>query len=298
MESSLVSLKLGRAAEATPFVVRMFDRLLEASKGVLHQQFFEANVKFLTRAGSYGLLAAAALGFLYAATVAIKADALSPFLYGLGWILAVLLVLYVASQFAGSGEQLLKSAPSQLSSLAFLNSFSLLALISGWLLLLGFLFLAINTEHLPFLWMGLGGFVVCEYLAAIAMNPGLVNLVIHPRISPGEEALGILAFLLKALLRLVPIGFGAGVVIGTLAMLFQYVNFLIKGWQPLVALQVASDPANLILSAGLLPLTGYVGFLICYLVINVVRAILAVPVKLDGLARQLPPVAGATSVRE
>lgn len=298
MESSLASLKLGRAAEASPLVVRMLDRLLEASRGLLHQSFFEANVKWLIRAGSHGLVVAAALGFLYAATVAIKADALSPFLYGLGWILAVLLILYVATQFAGSGESLLKSSPSQLSSLAFLNSFSLIALVFGWLLLLGCLFLAINTEELDFLWVGLGGFVVCEYLAAIAMNPGLVNVVIHPRISPGEEALGILSFLLKAVLRLVPIGFGAGVVIGTLALLFQYVSFLVKDWQPLLALQVASDPANLILSAGLLPLTGYVGFLVLYLLINVTRAILAVPIKLDGLARQLPPVGGPGAVHE
>jgi len=291
MDSPFSSLKLGQASEATPFIVRTFDRLLEASRELLDQRFFETNVRVLTRAGTIGLVAAAGLGFLYAATVAVKGNALSPFLYGLGWILAALLILYVAEQFAGSGEALIESAPSQLSSLAFLNCFALLNLIGGWLALVTYVFLAINRSRLEYLWVGLGAFVLCEYLATIAMNPPLTQVTIHPRISPGEEALGILSFVLKAALRLVPIAFGAGVVIGTAALGFRYVQFLVKGWPAAAALQYASDPLNLILSAGLLPLTGYVAFLVLHLVVNVTRAVLAVPSRLDGLARQLPTAA-------
>lgn len=284
MSSPLAALKLGRAtAESSPYIVRTFDRLLDSGKALLNQTFFESNVAFLKRAGIVGLVVSAALGLLFAVTVAIKADALSPLLYGLAWALCALLVLYVAEQFVGSGDTLLKSAPSELSSLAFLNSFALLNLVGGWLFLFGYVFLAIHEESLRYLWIALGGFVLCEYLATIAMNPGLANVTIRPRIGPGEEALGILSFFLKALLRLVPIAFGAGVVIGTLSMTFQYVNFLLDDWSPAVALAAGFESADWILTAGLLPLTGYVTFLVSHVLIAVVRSILAVPSKLDEL---------------
>jgi hypothetical protein len=283
MDSPLAALRLSRVTESAPLVVRTFDRLLAASKEVLHQRFFDANVVFFRRAGVYGLVYAAGLGFLFTGTVAVKADALRPLLVGLAWILAAFLALYIAEQFSGSGKQLLEGTPSQLGSLAFLNCFALLNLVGGCLALLGGAFLAINEESLSHLWAGLGTFVLCEYLATIAMSPGLANVTIRPRNSAGEEALGILSFLLKALLRLVPIAFGAGVVIGALAMSFEYVGFLTGDSTPSTALAEAYRSADLILTSAMLPMAGYVAFLLLHLVVNVVRSILSIPTKLDEL---------------
>lgn len=288
MDRPLAALKLSRVNESVPVVVRTFDRLLEASREVLHQRFFEANVVFFRRAGVYGLIYAAGLGFLFTGTVAVKADALRPLLYGLAWVLAASLALYVAEQFSGTERQLLEGAPSQLGSLAFLNCFALLNLVGGCLALLGSVFLAIHEESLRHLWAGLGAFVLCEYLATIAMSPGLANVTIRPRNSPGEEALGICSFLLKAMLRLVPIAFGAGVVIGGLALSFEYFGFLAGDSTPSNALAEAFESADLILTSAMLPLTGYVAFLVLHLAVNVVRSILSIPTKLDALRAASP----------
>jgi hypothetical protein len=176
-----------------------------------------------------------------------------------------------------------------MSSPAFLNTFALLTLVSGWVLLLGCLFLAIKTEDIKILWLGLGSFLLGEYLGCIAMNPPLTNVIINPRITPAEEAVGMLAFLLKALLRLVPIAFGVGVVIGNFSLLLDFINFLSKKTGPSETLSAAGSSATLILHAGLLPFAGFVSFAVLYLVIHLIRAVLAVPSKLDILSRQLPP---------
>lgn len=288
METPLSAFKFGPPVSSDPLIIRMFDALLDLGKKVLNQGFFEANVRLLTRVGLWGLPVAAVLGFIFTMTVAIKVDTFSVFLYGLAWILLLLFVQYTAASFSSAGETLIKSSPSQLSSLAFLNCFALLTFVTGWLVLFTCVFQAIKTSNLQLLWAGLGGFVLCEYLACIAMNPALANITINPRVPAGEEAVGILAFLLKAFLLLVPIAFGAGVAIGTVSMAFQYINFLAKDLYPPSALALAQVSANWILEAGLLPFTGFVAFAVFYLVINLIRSVLLVPGKLDAIVRQLP----------
>ena len=200
----------------------------------------------------------------------------------------MLLRAYIATSFSTAGENFIKTSPSQMASLSFLNCFALLNFVVGWIVLFTSLFQAIKTENFQLLWLGLGVFLLCEYLACISMNPGLVNITIQSRGSAGEEAFGILSFLLKALLRLVPIAFGVGVVLGTASMTFQYAQFLAKGWYPPLALAVAQQSAGWVLQAGLLPFAGYVGFAVLYLVINLIRSVLQIPGKLDAIVRQLP----------
>lgn len=288
MASPLTSLGSLSATPATPLTVRVLDGLLERARTVLHPRLFEDISKILTRVGDYGLPTAAVLGFVLATTVAIQADGFAPFVYGLGWILAVVLLRYIAASFSNAGEGVLKNSRSQLGSLAFPNCFALILLVVGLLLLFGLLFRAIQLESLRLLWLGLGGFLVCEFLAWIGMNPVLTEVTLNPRISPGDEALGILSFLLKAFLRLVPIGYGIGVVVGSLSLLANLYNLLADDWPPSVAFAAGMRSADLVLTAGALPLTGLLTFLLAHLVINVLRAILAVPLKLDHLARQLP----------
>jgi hypothetical protein len=289
MESQLSAFRFGQPTNDTPLVTRMFDGLLDTCKGLLTQGFFEANVKLLTRVGTWGLPVAAAVGLIFAMTLAIRLDTLSVFLYGFVWVLLVAIVQYAAVNFSTAGDGLIKTAPSQMSTPAFLNTFALLTLVAGWLLLFGGLFLAIKTEDMKTLWLGLGSFLLGEYLACIAMNPPLTNVTINPRITPAEEAVGILAFLLKALLRLVPIAFGVGIVIGNFSLLVDFYNFLTKKTGSYGTLEAAGRSASLVLDAGLLPLAGFVMFAILYLLIHLVRAVLAVPGKLDVLSRQLPP---------
>ena len=83
METPLSAFKFGPPAAGDPFILRMFDALLDLGKKVLNQDFFEANVRLLNRVGLWTLPVAAFVGFVFTMTVAVKADAFSPFLFGL-----------------------------------------------------------------------------------------------------------------------------------------------------------------------------------------------------------------------
>jgi hypothetical protein len=266
----------------------MLDGLLETTRTFLHPRLYEDVARILTRVGDFGLPVAGALGFALATTVAIQTDGFTPFLYGLGWILAVVLLRYIAASFGNAGEGVLRNSRSQLGSFAFPNCFALILLVTGLLLLFGLLVRAVQLESLRLFWLAIGSFLLCEFLAWIAMNPQLTEVMLNPRISPGDEALGIWSFLLKACLRLVPIGYGIGVVVGCLSMLSNLYNLLADDWPPQLAFAAGMRSADLVLTAGSLPLTGFLLFLLLHLGINVLRAILAVPLKLDHLARQLP----------
>ncbi|MCD4726360.1 MAG: hypothetical protein K8R46_01770, partial [Pirellulales bacterium] len=97
----------------------------------------------------------------------------------------------------------------------------------------------------------------------------------------GEEAIGIVTFLFKALMRLVPVAFGAGVICGTLLLGFAcYLPFSGEGGLSVVQPTWNMAAYSLILSA-LLPLAAYLLFLLYYLLHDLCRAILALPSKLD-----------------
>ncbi len=91
-------------------------------------------------------------------------------------------------------------------------------MVAGVAALLGSIAWAVESENYLLILGGVAGFFVCAYLSAIALHPSLLNIAVGPETLAGEELIGVLMFLLKALLRLAPVAFGAGVVGGTVAM--------------------------------------------------------------------------------
>jgi hypothetical protein len=112
----------------------------------------------------------------------------------------------------------------------------------------------------------------------LCLNPSLLNINILPASTAGEEAIGVLTFVMKTLLRLVPIAFGVGVIVGDFQILAAIIRLLRNAEFSIIG---ASSSAWLVLGSAALPLIGYVLFVLNYLVLDVVRAILAIPAKLD-----------------
>ena len=54
-----------------------------------------------------------------------------------------------------------------------------------------------------------------RYLSVVALHRSMLNISIAPETLAGEEWIGVFMFVLKAILRLAPVAFGAGVVCGT-----------------------------------------------------------------------------------
>jgi hypothetical protein len=137
--------------------------------------------------------------------------------------------------------------------------------------------MAVQSAIYPLMLLGVAGLIVHVYLAFAALNPSTLGVTIATtEPSAGAEAIGAAGFLLKLLLRYVPIAFGTGVVAGTLMMGYACCETLL-GPQDLMPAQVTAVIARqiLIVFAGL-PLAAYLLFLAGSLLLEIGRTILVV----------------------
>lgn len=206
---------------------------------------------------------------------------------------AAILLHYVAALFLDAGASLLRKSPSELSSPAILTFFAL-AFFSGGIFCFvwGLYQLILGGSALTFgLWLGHAALLL--YACGIALNAATVN--VHPGsgLSAGEEALGIVMFLLKIPVRLVPFLFGVGAVVGLCAAV--YALYLVIAAEPVFIVDDVHGILHRVLAVALLPLLTYVGFAVSALLIEVLRAILRIPGKIDHLRADVnggPPAAG------
>ncbi len=264
--------------------ISLIDYLLDICKAKLNSQLFESNVTWLTVLGNYGLYLAALLGFIYGIGFAIKYDVFSIFLAGLGWVLLVFISQYTAGKLLSTSNNLIKSPPSQLSSTSFLDCLAVIYLIIGLLSFSYYIYIAIKIEVLDYFWMGLGSFIAWEYLAVISMHPKMLNISISKNTNAGEEAIGLLSFFMKGILKLVPIAFGSGILIGSTNLVIAIYN-LVSGGDPMLANIKAFTSGVIIITSAVLPFLAFIVFLIYYISIDIFRAILVLPKKLDLLSQ-------------
>jgi len=300
-----------------------FDILLDALRAQFTAPFVDSTTKIFVTCGHYCLYLAMLASFGVALTLAVKTGLLDPFLHGAVWVLALAVLQYAAGRFCGALDRLTRTTAGSVSTTVFLDSFALVNVVAGLAVLLGSAVLAVRSDAYSLILAGLVLFIVCEYLAVVSLNPETLGISVVSEAAtqrvPGEEAIGVLSFLLKAALRLSPVAYGAGVVCGTLWLLSACYLLLMPpegrdavmaflGAERLAGLETGVDPASTpkmleiwpaqvtastatrwILGFAALPFLGYVFFLLFHLPLDVIRAVLSVPGRLDALAESQEP---------
>jgi len=270
-----------------------FDVLLDKYRPHFNARFLDATAAVFQACGSYGLLAAAALAAAFALIAATKTSAIDHLLWGAIWVFVLLALQYAAGKFCGALGRLNRTAGGCLSSSVVPDSLAMLSKVVGVAVLLGSIATAIETTHYEMILFGVAAFFVCAYLTVVAINPAALNISIAPEAIAGDEAIGVLMFLLKALLRLAPVAFGAGVVCGTLLMGVACLDAFAgessaagAGGVLLVeSLATASAARYVLIVSAALPLGAYLVFLLGNLLLNLWHSLLSLPVKLDRLAQ-------------
>ncbi len=243
---------------------------------------YEAVESWIEKAGHYALLVAAGLGLIYGVVGAIKCDQLSFVLMGVAWIPCVGVAQYSAYKFSSTSRGLIKTSSSQLSSGAFLTCLALWNLLLGVISFIGLTYCAIKIDSLSVFMSGIVAFAICELVVWLCLNPSLLNINIVPASTAGEEAVGFLTFAMKALLRLVPIAFGIGIIVGDFLMLSSLI-VLFRDEE--LWMTIGFSSVFFVLGSAALPLIGYVLFVLNYLFLDVIRAILSIPAKVDAIAK-------------
>ena len=244
--------------------------------------------------GHYSVLAGGALTLLYAIFGAIKYNSFAVFAIGLGFVVALAVAQFVAIRFLAAADTVIASTPSKISSSAFLECTGLLVLLLAVATLLGGIAGAITAHSfmplLPALFFG----ITFTTFGAVALHSQLVNVSSGDG-TAGEEAIGLLSFFFKTGLKLVPLFFALLGAAGGLTILLSFFDSnsafaaMAQNIVNLVPLPVqvpyGLSGSALVLIACLVPILSYFVFLLEYLVVDVMRAVLSVPAKLDALKR-------------
>lgn len=256
--------------------VRKLDALLEWTRASFSAEWFDIISRGAVKLGHIGLVAAGVVGLLFVIVYSVRTTDIAPVVGGFAFMLLLLVVQYTADKFINAGVTLINSSPSVLTSRAFLQCIALIAEISGLLFLIWRIGLAIKLKALAPFWVGLGGAVLCDSIAFVAIHPSLANTSVSESAGAGEEAIGILSFLVKTFMRLVPIAFGTGVLVGTLTLFGTTLKMMVQSGHGLEAgKNAAIASAEIIVYAALLPLVAYVIFALFCLLVGLVRAVLS-----------------------
>ncbi|NIM15420.1 MAG: hypothetical protein GTO45_25880 [Candidatus Aminicenantes bacterium] len=264
-------------------VVNLVEKVVEFFRGLLNKDVLAFCIRWLTWIGHVGIIVAAALGFLFAIIYAIRTNSFTGFLYGIGWVILIFVIQYTAKRFLPAGEALIKNNPTQLGSKAFLDCFGFLIMIGGIIVLIMSIISAVQAGSIqPFLW-GLVAFFFLEFLALVSFNPDEITINIVEENSAGQEAIGIVTFFIKSYMKLVPIFFGIYIVIGVIKLLIDMIGLF--GSNVALAWDRGNADALGIIYGALLPFLAYVFFAFAYLIIDIIKAILSIPEKLDKLGK-------------
>ena len=269
--------------------LKLLDSTLNWFKQHLSPQRLSSIDDTAKKVGHIALIVSAFLIFLFGVIFSIKAGDAAVFLAYLLVLPALLIAQYVAVKFLDAGGSLIAKTPSSLSSRAVPECFALLALIATIGALVGGIGAAIVGESVVPFGIGLGISLVLLYMVGAALNASSLNVEVTGDASAGQEAIGILSFLLKLNLRLVPFVFGVGGILGTLGVIVALIQVIRANEFTVAIVSIeAWGTFMFVLWIALLPFAVYLSFLIYYLLLDVLRAILTVPGKLDRLTASEP----------
>ena len=264
--------------------------------GWLSPSLLQASLRLGGRYGHFAVLAGAALGLILAAVVATRLHSFMVFATGgIGFVLAVAVAQFSAQRFMSAGATLIAATPNRLSSKSFLDCAGLFALLGAAGALVGGSVASVQSDSLLPLIPALLTVAWLLYFAMTALHPGEVNVAIAGGTTAGEEAISLLSFFCKVGLKLAPLFFfllaTAGAVFTLLAIFdvgqgASLALVSVLPLPPLFGLLPQNSPGQLLLLiACLVPVLSYVFFLLAYLALDLMRAVLAVPGKLDELKR-------------
>ena len=247
---------------------------LDKARTILTASRYETASTLVTRAGHWAMLGAIAIVLVVSLVHAAKNNSLDTLLLGLAAAPLLLVIQYTACKFIRATQALIASTPTYVSTPAFTDCVGLVALCAGVAILVDGIKASISFKDIDFMWIPLLQSAAAVFIAWISLTPSLANVSTSRSASSAEEAIAIIGYSAKVLLKMAPIIFGVGVIVGAIQVLFAFRLMFQDGrtWDSTYyAVKAAMVP---IATAGLAPFALYVGFLVVYLLLDLANAVL------------------------
>jgi hypothetical protein len=223
--------------------------------------------------GHVGLLASGAMVIVLGLIQAIRMKSFMPFLAGIAMALAFLILQYIAIKFLDAGKTIIDKTPSEMSSEAFLDVYSFLTFLSVIVAFFAGPILAISSGDYLLILYFWGGTALGLYVLGLTTSPKTLNIHIGNSTNAGLEAIGIVSFFAKLQLRMIQPLYGVVNLLAPVALLLVAVTVL--------PFQTSGAIVGAIVGSCLAPVGFYLIFLLYYLLLDVLHAILSIPQKLE-----------------
>ncbi len=270
---NLVAGALGLATRV--LTVSMLNGLLRSSKVLGHLM----------------VLIGAVLTLVYGLVTAIKQEAFSLVLIAVVLVFALAVAQFVAQRFLDAADVVIDNTPSRVSSSAFFECVAMMWVLLAVAMIVGGV-VAMSATPLAFV-PALVISLILLAMATVLLHPECVNTEARGAGSAGEEVIGIVSTFLKGGLKITPIIFFLFAAVGVIAIAASFFGGR-SAQQMLAGLPMGMTMmslggagfggAGILVMACILPMLFYFLFLLLYVNLDVLRAILAVPGKLDVLA--------------
>lgn len=205
-------------------------------------------------------------------------------------VVITLLSIYVIYKTMGIFDSIIASSRCRISSL---NIFSIMVLFFQVMAIVSFIggiYMAFNFKYFLFLVYGVIGAIFFFLLALYNSVPEEFAVVQDENASAGEDFTAITTFAIKVSLRLIPIIIFVVPIIGIVNCIPEIFTSYVQSSGDSNYLDIGSMIASMtmlggFLLVGLIPLIAYIYYLISYVSLDIIRALLSLPQKLDELKK-------------
>ena len=210
--------------------------------------------------------------------------------YAIASLISIVLNYYMIYKTSNIFEKIISTSTCRISSTNIFGIFTFLNLFGSICSLIGGIYFGIEAKSVQLIIGGIVGFFLLLLMALYTSTPEDFAIVEDSTASAGEDFTAIATFFIKVILRLIPILIFVLPIIGIFncfsAIFETYVesygnqNFLSTDF---MIAEVANISNYLLI--GLIPLAAYFYYLINYVILDLIRAVLSLPSKLDELKK-------------
>jgi len=242
--------------------------------------------------GVLSLYLASFLVVLGGAVLTVRTNVPITFAYAAAAAAGLIVLQYVAQRLLTVMDSTITSNKSVLSSLAVPDCVFVLTLAITLGAAVSLTSVAISATMLTPALIALGTLVVGLFAALVAILPAGLGVVTKPDCRASEDAVGILTFLVKIMIRCTPIVFMATVLFGTYRVASSLIDFLSaeKTALALTGMTYGLTAIGILAAAAAVPFYAYAFMLLYHLSLDVISAIVSMPAKLDAIADVRRPV--------
>ena len=212
------------------------------------------------------------------------------FALAIGGLIALAICAYAATKMMDALSKVISSSSCKISSLNFFSVLTAIGLLQTVASLLGGIYAACEFRSIQLFFYGLGSAAFFALITLYVANPEKFGIVADENASAGEDFVSIFTFALKVMLRLVPVALLGIAILGIIQIIPMIFTTYIQSGENTNRLLAGSMLADMTASSGfvfigILPLVIYLVYIFNYVALDLIRAILQLPNKLDALKK-------------